>query len=74
MQTITGTDALDALRRVANGEDPDTVWEDYPHTETATAPAGDRPCSYGCGLAAAPGDIYCPGCRGAADEDRQWPQ
>lgn len=28
----------------------------------ARADAGTRPCSAGCGLAAAPGDIYCQGC------------
>lgn len=70
MEIITGADAIEALQRVADGEDPDIVWDSYPHT-TLT---GTRPCAYGCGLAAADGDICCPGCRDAADLDRQWPQ
>lgn len=61
MDVITGPDAIDALRRVANGEDPDTVWDSYPHTMLTDS----RPCTYGCGLAAEPGDIYCAGCRSA---------
>lgn len=62
MDVITGQDAIDALRRVASGEDSDIVWDSYPHTTLST---DARVCAYECGLLAEPGDIYCAGCRSA---------
>lgn len=34
--------------------------------------AASRPCSGGCGLAAADGDVFCPGCRDGHERDRTY--